>query len=73
MARWWQRIFPSVDRLAEPGSTSSTAAGVFLAYASPIVLAIAFVPLLDGDVWAGLGVLVLAIACWMIGNRLVLR
>ncbi|MDH3259927.1 MAG: hypothetical protein OEM84_03025 [Acidimicrobiia bacterium] len=68
---WWQRIFPPVERLAEPGSNTSTAAGVFLAYVSPIVLTIAFVPLLDGDIWVGLGVVALAIACWVIGHRLV--
>jgi hypothetical protein len=66
----WQRFLPPVERLAEPGSTSATVAGVFLAYASPVVLTIAFVPLLDGDIWIGLGVAVLAVACWILGHRL---
>jgi len=69
----WRRIFPPVERLAEPGSTSATVAGVFLAYASPVILTIAFVPLLDGDAWVGLGIGVLAVACWVIGHRLVGR
>jgi hypothetical protein len=70
---WWQRIFPPVERLADPGSTGSTTAGVFLAYVSPLVLTISFVPLLGGDTWVGLGVGVVAIACWVLGHRLVGR
>lgn len=70
---WWQHIFPPVERLAEPGSSTSTAAGVFLAYVSPVVLTIAFVPLLDGDTLIGLGVGALAIACWVLGHWLVGR
>lgn len=75
MARqpWWQRILPSVERLAEPGSTAATVTGVFLAYASPVVLTMSFVPLLGGDTWVGLGVVLLAVACWAVGHRLVSR
>lgn len=70
---WWKRIFPSVERLGEPGSTVTTTAGVFLAYVSPVVLSIAFVPLFDGEFWFGLGVGGLAIACWVLGHWLVGR
>jgi hypothetical protein len=51
----------------------TTTAGVFLAYASPVFLSIAFVPLFDGDTLIGLGVGALAIACWVLGHWLVGR
>ena len=70
---WWQRIFPPVERLTEPGSTTGTAAGVFLAYASPVFFLIALVPLFDGDIWVGLGSLFLAVGSWVVGHRLVGR
>ncbi len=68
---WWKRFFPPVERLAEPGSTPATVAGVFLAYAAPVVLVTSFVPLLGGDTLVGLGVVLLAAACWTVGHRLV--
>ncbi len=70
---WWQRIFPPAERMAEPGSTFGTAVGVFLGYASPVFLMIGFIPLFDGDIWAGLGVLAFAVGSWVIGHWLVGR
>lgn len=70
---WWQRIFPRAERIAEPGSTSGTAVGVFLAYASPVFLTVAFVPLFDGDFLVGLAVGAFAVASWLFGHWLVGR
>lgn len=64
---------PPVERLAEPGSTTATTAGVFLAYASSVFLVIAFVPVLGGDFWVGLGVTAFAIGSWLLGHWLVGR
>ena len=70
---WLRRIFPPIERLGEPGSTFGTAVGVFLAYASPVFLTMAAVPLLDGNLWLGLGVGALAVASWVMGHWLVRR
>ncbi|MGZ8784848.1 MAG: hypothetical protein ACXW1Y_04710 [Acidimicrobiia bacterium] len=68
-----QRIFPPAERIAEPGSTSGTAVGVFLSYASPVFLTVAFVPLFDGDIVVGLAVGAFAVASWMFGHWFVGR
>ena len=69
----WKRIFPPAERLAEPGSTSGTAAGVFLAYASPVFLMMALVPLFGGDFLVGLAVVAFAVGAWVLGHWLVGR
>ncbi|MGZ8755495.1 MAG: hypothetical protein ACXW15_09950 [Acidimicrobiia bacterium] len=65
-----QRIFPPAERIAEPGSTSGTAVGVFLSYASPVFLTVA---LFDGDIVVGLAVGAFAVASWMFGHWFVGR
>jgi Na+/phosphate symporter len=64
------RLFPSIDRLTEPGSTFTTTVGFFLAYASPLFFVIGVVPLFNREFVTGVSLTALGIGSWFLGHWL---